>query len=335
MSNDICITLDYELCLGYKTGSVHKSLILPMEELVKVFDRYNIKATLMIDAAYLLMLKKNKDKYDALENDYNLIVNQLRCLSENGYSIQLHIHPQWYYSYFDVNEWKLDFNHYKLSDMDSKSVPVFFEESKSLLESIIKKKVVAFRAGGYSLQSYKDHYNLLVSNGIKIDTSAIPGKMEKSKYQWYDYRDTPRHKYKFSNNISKIDDDGKILEIPVSTVSFNPIHYIFLKYRIENFHSFLPFSEGQGIELTYPLNIRMWNLFKQLFRIKIADASIDGFASCLLPLIYEKYKIISDDNIFVILGHPKGASAKSIHFTEVFIKNTIGKSTYKTIEEFL
>ena len=336
MTNDIYITLDYELCLGEKTGSVKNTIIRPMEKLAEVFDRYNVKVTLMVDSSYLYMLNKNKNEFPSLEDDYNLIVSQLKSLSDAGHSIQLHIHPQWYYSRFDGNEWKMDFDHYKLSDMSDDDVTFYFKESRLLLESIIGKKVMAFRAGGFSLQSYKDHSQLLISNNIKIDTSVVPGAFEKSKNHWYDFRDLPHKPYRFSENITKIDKHGALVEMPVSTVSFNPIKYLLLRKKIEYTQSsFKPSTEGRGIVESYSKYRKWFNLYRQLFRTKFAAASIDNFSSCLLPLVYKKYKAIPGNNCFVIIGHPKSVSQNSIRFTEEFIKKTVHTNKYKTLEDFL
>ena len=95
MDNKICITLDYELCLGLKTGSVFNTLIYPMNQLSNIFDNYNVKATLFVDASYLLALNKRKREFPILEEDYKMITDQLRELKLKGHSIQLHIHPQW------------------------------------------------------------------------------------------------------------------------------------------------------------------------------------------------------------------------------------------------
>lgn len=333
MNNEICITLDYELCLGRKTGSVYNTLIYPTNELVKILDKYDVKVTLMVDSAYLLMLEKLKGNFDVLEKDYNMIVSQLKRLAEKGHSIQLHIHPQWYYSSFDGSEWKLDFKHYKFSDMDKNDVSIYFKKSKLLLESIIGKEVIAFRAGGFSIQTYKEHYELLVSNNIKIDSSCASGIIEKSKYQWYDYRNFPVQKYKFSNDISQIDEFGKVLEIPISTVNFNPLQYIYLRKKSKSSSfTFKSFTEGEGIAMTYPLFIRVFNLIKQLFKTKVVLASIDSFSSSLLPLVYERHKSVSGNSCFVILGHPKAFSFSSLYFTEEFIKKTINSNKYKRIE---
>jgi peptidoglycan/xylan/chitin deacetylase (PgdA/CDA1 family) len=244
---DICITLDYELHLGRKTGSVQSSLIFPLNKLIEVLDNYKVRATIFIDTSYLQKLKAYKDRYSTLEFDYQLIVRQLKELSEKGHSLQLHLHPQWHYSDYDGKEWILDFDHYKLSDMAPEVVPKYFLEAKGLLESIVEKKVIAYRAGGYSLQSYSDHVNLLVSNGIKYDSSVVPGKMIKSKSHWYDYRGLPRQKYKFSETLIHPTNEGLIAEIPISTVTYNPILYFLIKEKHMRDNTYIPYSDGRGI----------------------------------------------------------------------------------------
>ena len=52
------ITLDYELFLGEKTGTVDGCLVKPMDALLRVLDKYGIKANVMVDAAYLLRMKQ-------------------------------------------------------------------------------------------------------------------------------------------------------------------------------------------------------------------------------------------------------------------------------------
>ena len=55
------ITLDYELFMGARTGSINNSLIKPMTELDLMLDKYNIRTNLFVDSAYLLRLKQLKD----------------------------------------------------------------------------------------------------------------------------------------------------------------------------------------------------------------------------------------------------------------------------------
>jgi len=335
MKRKICITLDYELYLGVETGSVQNTIIKPMDKLSDIFDKYNVVATLFVDASYLLALRKNMDTYEALAEDYKMIVSQLKKLQAKKYSIQLHIHPQWIYSTFDGKRWNMDFEHYKLSDLENHIAWEHFSEAKELLESIMDKKIIAFRAGGFSLQSFEGYSDLLVKNNIKIDSSVAPGKVSKSKYQWYDYKNIPLHKYKFSEDIKQISDEGEITEIPISVVKYNPFHYAFLRKKIELKNSFILFSEGQVINAIEPRCVRYKNLLKQFFFPKIVSASIDEYLSALLPEIFSKYKKMNKKWDFIIIGHPKLASPRSLYFIEKFIKQTIGSNQYVTIENLL
>lgn len=335
MNDKICITLDYELCLGKNTGTVYNSIIKPMDELSKVFDKYNVKATLFVDASYLLALKKNKTNYSLLENDYELIVKQLTSLESKGYCIQLHIHPQWIFSSFDGEKWNLDFEHYKLSDLDKNLAKNHFIEAKDLLQSIIKKEIVAFRAGGFSLQSFEGYYNLLLDNNISIDSSVVPGATEKTKYQWYDYKNALNQKYTFKDDISKYNPGGKITEVPISVVKYNPFYYAYLRRKVETNNSFKVFTEGEGIGGMASNFKRFWRVFKQFSSVKIVSASIDGFISVFLPIMYKKFKKNKSNEIFVIIGHPKAASPTSILYTEKFIKQTIKNNHFVTIEELV
>jgi hypothetical protein len=72
---------------------------------------------------------------------------------------------------------------------------------------------------------------------------------------------------------------------------------------------------------------------KQLVKPKVVCASADGFLSGLLPNIFNDYKMLAPDGTFIILGHPKNFSNKSIQNVESFIKNTIENNSYKTIDE--
>lgn len=335
MKDKICITLDYELCLGKNTGSVYNTIIKPMEELSKVFDKYNVQATLFVDSSYLLALKKNKSDYSSLEKDYELIVNQLNELQTKGYCIQLHIHPQWIFSTFDGEKWHLDYEHYKLSDLSQNQAISHFKEAKDLLQTITKKEIVAFRAGGFSLQSFDDYYNLLLDNNISIDSSVVPGTVEKSKHQWYDYKNALNQMYNFKDDIIKPDPDGKILEVPISVVKYNPFHYSFLRRNVESNNIFSLFTEGEGIGAMVSNFKHYRRVFKQFFSVKIVAASIDGFMSALLPIVYKKFKKMKGNDVFLIIGHPKSASPTSILYTEKFIKQAIKTNYFVTIEELV
>lgn len=87
---NIFITLDYELFLGKETGSVNNCLVLPTTALMDVFSETDTKVTFMVDGAYLYRLVELRDKYDAIQRDYEMVKNNLIDINRRGHSIQYH-----------------------------------------------------------------------------------------------------------------------------------------------------------------------------------------------------------------------------------------------------
>ncbi|BEG97903.1 hypothetical protein [Bacteroides sedimenti] len=335
MGKDIYITLDYELFLGLKTGSVENSLIMPMDELARTFDRHGVKATLFVDSSFLYALNKYRDRYSSLDKDYSRVAGQIKRLARNGHSIQLHIHPQWYFSEYNGNEWKLNMEFYKLSDVEHDLAVHYFKESKNLLESVIEKDIIGFRAGGYSIQTFKGYYDLMVTNNIRVDSSVLTGAVSHSRFQWYDYRTVPMDSpYCFEQDIARPSDKGEVMELPITTCRFNPVHYALLRKKSDE-GSFKAFSDGSSVASALSRPRRMYDFYRQMFRTKIVPASIDSLSSYLLPLVYKKACEESGARSFVIIGHPKSASPKSIRLTDDFISNTVLNNEYKVIEDLL
>lgn len=329
----VLITLDYELFMGQKTGSVENCLLSPMNSFISMLDRYGVKATVFVDAAYLLRLNELKDKYHNLKSDFELISSHLRCLEQDGHDVQLHFHPQWIYSDYDSKQWIMDFEHYKLSDLPESVLIKSFCTAKLLLEEIIGKKVIAFRAGGYSLPTYSGYIDLFKSNGIKIDSSVLRGARVDSKYQKYDYRNIPNDSiYNFSNSLFIEDNKGQFCECSISTVAYQGFAYWVLKRKLSsNYHPTIEYGDGYGIGISGSRLNRLVKRIKMLFQNKIVSASIDGFMSHMLLDIYSIHKKQTSCNGFVIIGHPKNFSNVSIRNVEEFILKVRAEDPFLTI----
>lgn len=59
---NVFFTIDYELFLGGNTGTVRNCLIRPLNALTELLDKYQIKLTLFVDAAYLLTKVSHPNK---------------------------------------------------------------------------------------------------------------------------------------------------------------------------------------------------------------------------------------------------------------------------------
>lgn len=337
---NIYITLDYELKLEVNPGTVKNCLIRPMDEIMRICDRYNVKLTIFVDSAYLYRLWQLKDNHPALVKDYDDVVANVKQMNERGHSIQYHFHPQWLFSDYDEEKgWSMDFDHYKLSDVPQQILNESFCMGVELLNSITGKKVCAFRAGGYSLCSSDCYISLFKKNGIKVDSSVLPGNHIKSKLQTYDYSKVPdKSLYYFYDNVCEevFDNSKSFIEMPISVSNGIPsIKYIINKKKWKKeLNTKVVYADGGG-GVQMPKVERLKQLLGKLFgRIHIR-ASIDYIDSINLWRVYKDNKDKGRKEI-VVIGHPKIASDASLRNFEKWIGDMISeRNEFHTFDELV
>ena len=143
----INLTLDYELFMNELTGNVENCLIRPTDEFLNLTRKYGIKVMFFVDASYLYRLNELKNSYPRLGKDLESIKKQIHDIEHDGHAIGLHLHPQWYFSTFDGEQWAIDFDHYKLSDMPREMADTYFKESLRMLQSYCNQQIKTFRGG--------------------------------------------------------------------------------------------------------------------------------------------------------------------------------------------
>lgn len=316
------ITLDYELFMGTNVGTIDNCLIKPMNALTKMLDKYNIKCNVFVDAAYLLRLYQLK-KIKEIQEQFKLVTGHIQSLSMQGHAIQLHFHPQWLYSKYE-DGWVMDFEHYKISDMPMEDIRMLIPQAIELLQSFSNNKLKAFRAGGYSFPNEQYFYDMLRKYEIDIDTSVLGGAKVKSKYQSYDYTNIPVcSPYRFDDDLCVNKKDGYFTEYPISTVKMLGIRYHFVKrfyarqYRAMSGQG--KYGDGRGIGVAGNRLVCIINKLERLITPSVIPATIDGFFSLCLEDVYKHHA--GNNNVFVIIGHPKNLSGKSIDVFEKFIIN--------------
>lgn len=325
------ITLDYELCLGRRTGTAEGCLVKPMAALTQMLDKYGIRVNVMVDAAYLYRMNQLKDTDSRIANEFKQVSDNVRSLAEQGHAIQFHFHPQWIHTNYVDGQWKMDMDHYKLSDLTHDEMLQTLSDSLDLLNSISGQKAVAFRAGGFSIENFSEVAPLFKEKGIKIDTSVLRYSKTKTQFQTYDYSHVPnKSNYRFSLSVSKEDNAGIFTEYPISVKPFNSISYLLMKRRIKKMDKsgLSNIRWNDGIGAGYPggkltaLKIRL----KKFFGQNELYASFDGELALLLPEIFEYSKTHYEGDDFVIISHPKLFTPLSISKLEKFIVNN--KSVY-------
>lgn len=326
---DIFFTLDYELFLGKKCGSVDNCLIRPLEEYTNRTKQYGVKFTLFVDAAFLYKLKELGHKFPHLLYEYKKISEHIKWLQKEGHDIQLHIHPQWFYSFYNGTTWEIDKKHYKLSDIQVDSAKYFFKVSKECLENIIEKKVIAFRAGGFCAQPIPMLTSFFYDNDIKIDSSVCPGMKYSSEFQNYDYSGySTLEPFLFSSQICECDPNGQFIEIPISTCRISPFFYWkLILSRLSRHYNHVIFGDGESVSTTIE------SIGKRLISNTIGLVTIDGYKIKYLEPVYSRYKNENKSSM-VIIGHPKLATLYSVNSLEKFCSKTYKKDTFTTVSDY-
>jgi hypothetical protein len=244
----IILTMDYELFLGEKTGTVKKCMIEPTAKLISCLKKNNSMMTVFWDILHYYRLIELGQYYSELQKDKLLIEEQILELVYNGHDIQLHLHPQWLDAKYEDGRWKFIYDRYKLHNLlcennvdDINTILGCISISKNLIESLIRKvnpdyKVTTFRAGGYLIEPFNKLKDALLSNGIYIDSSISPGIYNNDGLYSYDYRDYPLvQRYNFSITPKSIVEDGNFIEIPITSIKY-PLYrniYFMLLARIK------------------------------------------------------------------------------------------------------
>ncbi len=320
---DFYITLDYELYNGLKSGTVKNCLITPTEELIRVLNRYGMKAVFFVDTCFLNRLFELKSTSLELEKDWALICKQLKYLSDNGHDIELHIHPNWRKATYENGNWRSIMDDYKLSDLPPDEADALFRDGISLLQQILGKKVTAFRAGAYCIQTYKNYVNVFQRYGIKIDSSVNRNKYAKTeKWEWYDFRFIPPcYYYKFETDICQQSTQGAFEEFSIPNYRVTKINMMRKRKAMKRSPvSNKPWGDGTpsvGGNLYKGIRRTIIRLCKK-FQTSYLPASIDGDKAFFLEAFYTSQSKNSD--YFMIMGHPKCLSPYSLFELEAFLQ---------------
>ena len=228
MKKKIILSFDYELFFGIKSGTVQKTLIEPTNLLLDCMDSVGAKGNFFID--YLMFERLEQLDDERAKSDLCLIKDQVKDMVRRGHRIELHLHPHWIDAKYNGDgTWDYtNYTHYSLYSLSKEEVARQFKDGVTYLTNLAREvdpnyKIVAFRAGGWTIQPFDVVKECFRENGIVIDSSVMRGACQDNKYSRYDFRDAPdKECYRFSDNVCKEDEKGEFIEVPI-TVYTKPV----------------------------------------------------------------------------------------------------------------
>ncbi|WP_022941175.1 polysaccharide deacetylase family protein [Psychromonas hadalis] len=311
---NIFLTFDYELFFGKKSGSLEKSILEPTNALLDILDKHNAKATFFVDSGYLIKLKEYSVKDDKLKQDLVAISSQIKKLSLNGHSIQLHIHPHWEDAVYENNEWIFDTTRFTLNDFSGSEVDRIVCDYKDVLTEITHKPVFAFRAGGWCIQPFSHVASAMKKHGVWLDSTVFYGGAYNSENHSFNFKDAPyKDIWPFNQDLLKETEKGDFIELPISSHKIKPWFYwkfLFIKIFKQRKHQYI----GDGT----PIGAGKQDIIKMLTQSSYGVASVDGYKISYLKMAFKLYIQKSSEH-FVLIGHPKASTAYSLSKLSSFV----------------
>jgi len=326
---NIYLTYDYELFFGSPTGSAEKCIIEPTEHIRKIAKDTGVKMVFFVDVGYLIRLDNYRAAFSQAKLDYELVVTQIKNLVDEGHDCQLHIHPHWEDCIYTDNGWNMNVDRYKLVDFSESEIERLVLDYKLYLENITKKRVIAYRAGGWCLQPFSKIKNAFSKAGLKIDSTVFPGGKNIKGAYYYDFENTPnKDKWQFSSDLCVEDQAGEFIEYPISNNKYS-IWFFWKLFILGRLQPKLHKSIGNGNPIP-SIGMRKEMLTKGM----TLSASVDGyFVTKLNAIVKSNNKKGWGET--VIIGHPKASTYFALKQLKKFIIRNKEISNFKTFSDLI
>ena len=170
-------TLDYEIH-GNGDGCPRELMVEPTRRMLNQFDRYGAKLTIMADVAEILKFKEHKEQTGRDDFHYEAIAEQLRDALRRGHDVQLHLHAGYFNATHNGKGWQQDWAEYDFAGLPFSRMDELVRVGKSYLEELLQPvsqsyRCIAFRAANWSVSPSRNVVQVLIKNGITIETSVF------------------------------------------------------------------------------------------------------------------------------------------------------------------
>jgi hypothetical protein len=317
----VIFTLDYEIH-GNGEGCPYELMVEPTARLLRLFDAYGAKLTIMADVAEILKFKEYAGQHGKDDYHYQDIAAQLQTAVRGGHDVQLHLHSSYFNATHDGRRWVQDWAEYNFAGLSPRRLHELIKLGKNFLESLLQPvnpayRCNVFRAANWSVSPSKNVVRALVNNGIRIDTSVFKYGRRDGLVN-FDYRLAHSAMVPWradEDAIWRSNPHGQIWEVPIYSehrrlpafFSLNRI-YRFILGRFHRIPDALENSGGYGASA----GARHSSVTRRLSRLAGRHAWKADFNQCsgrqlicALERAEARYGRPGAELPFVLIGHPK------------------------------
>jgi hypothetical protein len=214
-------TLDYEIH-GNGDGNPIELMVEPTARLLRLFDEYGARLTIMADVAEILKFKEHALTTGHDTFGYQQIEQQLKQAVLGGHDVQLHIHSSYFNAQLDNGKWRQDWSEYDFARLPAQRMDWMVRRGKDYLETLLAPvdptyRCIAFRAANWSVSPSANVVASLLRNRILIDTSVFKHG-RRNGLVTFDY--TRAHSalepwLANPEDVCERDDSGQLWEFPI------------------------------------------------------------------------------------------------------------------------
>jgi hypothetical protein len=217
----IAVVDDWEL-RGNGSGNVVDLQFNNSVRLMESFKKLGIRSTFNIEVMQQLAFENYAGNYGTIRDQRDSWINAVKIMQENGFDIQLHIHPQWHGASFNGKLWKMG-TKWNIIDYPDDLIDKFVDDSLKYLSSQFNVHPVSFCGGaGGVCPPTRPLFEILEKKGIRVDISIVNGLYSNTGHIKLDYTSIESPylpyfpDYDDVRNVSSI--KTKIIEIPTQSV---------------------------------------------------------------------------------------------------------------------
>jgi hypothetical protein len=222
----LALTDDWEL-RGDGSGEIEEIQFRPMRELVRLYNKYGVRATFNAEMMQQLSFRKQQDRHPELKTLADRWDEHVIAAFKQGHDIQLHLHAQWSEASYENGKWRLS-GDWSILNYEREAAQDMLAHGKEYLENLLRAvdanyECKAFRAGALCIAPSEHMLSLFVSSGIVLDTSIVGGLRVETRTIQLDYTNCEESFLPF---YPRMDDARKVSDKPEKIVCV-PIHHFY------------------------------------------------------------------------------------------------------------
>ncbi len=323
---NILLTFDYELPLGGVAKSFEDSLFGPAGKLLDFAGKMNVPVVFFADIlSYIRFKEFGLDDYTGGFRE------QLQQAIVKRNDVQLHLHPHWLDTkiekgrFYPSDKFKLaDFYNNRYPD----NIPGIVKRGVEELTAVCSPasagyRCIAYRGGGYNLEPRTGEIvSALFDNGVKFDSTVVPGYFFVSRQNIVDFRKVPQKPNWFISPDGDFKNPGSngLWEIPIAGKP-KSLFEIPTALKMKKYSHRAPEHRGSIIHKDAELNLR--DKLKMFLSSRMLTVDNYTYSQKYLRQIFDhhirKYNQY-DEVSLALIGHPKSMGDYSFELLEDFIR---------------